>query len=524
MSNRSSTSPRPQSPSQSLPINHQSSASLPRHTVTAPSMIQVARPSLAPSSSFGFASSQYPSHVSHYIPPSPPYPTQTFSPPAVVHQSTPPPDIMRTFERGRGVKRRRSEDKSADEDERQASPSGSETDGNQDQPVLPAPKKRTRTLMTPDQLTALHRLLAMTRFPTTEQREQCGREIGLSARRVQTPPQNQRQKSKAQQQAASQAGSSRGHALASRSSGPYQVFSYDSLRYDPPVRPYTSPYPYPVQEYYHAHPVAPPPRRSSRLGHHRRDSSSLSYPAPPTSAPHDQLPRSYLPASYAMDEVEFSHSPVSRYEQRSPEPGGSHSPEVSTCAERDDTLPPLWPENSLEASHGEMDASSPSTSLRRGPSRPALLPTGLPPPQPLEPTPLWSHPHTNPRYMRPLPPASGLPSLLGGLSRGRARSDPPVGSFSSSSQAPSQSMGLGLGLTGIPPTQNTERLQDVAPSPERTSSDPIGLRPRRRTPSRSETALPAHEEMHPQPESPRPRTARGGATHSRRSSRDSVSR
>ncbi|KAG8793673.1 hypothetical protein FRC12_002011 [Ceratobasidium sp. 428] len=148
-------------------------------------MIQIARPTLAPSSSLGVLPSQYTSYSPQYIPNSLPYSTQTLSPPPIAHQSTPPPSIMRSFERGRGVKRTRSEDKSGDEEERQASLSGSESDGNLEQPVLPAPKKRTRTLMTPDQLTALHRLLSMTRFPTTEQREQCGREIGLSARRVQ---------------------------------------------------------------------------------------------------------------------------------------------------------------------------------------------------------------------------------------------------------------------------------------------------------------------------------------------------
>ncbi|KAG8741111.1 hypothetical protein FRC10_003292 [Ceratobasidium sp. 414] len=488
MSNRSSTSPRPQSPSNSLPPTSQPSPSAERSPAVTPSMIQVARPTLAPSSSLGVLPTEYTSYPSHYIPGSPPYPNQTLSPAPVSHQSTPPPSIMRTFERGRGVKRTREEDKSGDEDERQASMSGSETDGNPEQPVLPAPKKRTRTLMTPDQLTALHRLLSM----------------------------NQRQKSKAQQQAAAQAGSSRGHALAPRPSGPYQVISYDSSRYESPTRSYPAPYPYPYDELHHTHPTAPPHRRSSRLGYHRRGTSSLSYPPPPGSASHDQLSGGYPPTHYSMEEAEFVHTPIHRYEHRSSEPGGSRSPEVSRRAIRDDTLPPIWPENDPATRRASAsDALSPVASTRAGLSRPTLLPTGLPPPQPLEPAPLWSHPHTNPRYMRPLPPTSSLPSLLGGLNRGRARSDPPVRSLSSVSQdLPQPSVGLGLSLRGIRPSGDPgEAHEDTLSNPERTSD---------RTPPQAESTGAQHELAHPRAQSPRPQTARGGAPHSRRSSRDSL--
>ncbi|KAG8701720.1 hypothetical protein FRC08_003934 [Ceratobasidium sp. 394] len=518
MSNRSSTSPRPQSPSNSLPPT-QPSPSAERSPTATPPMIQIARPTLAPSSSLGALPTEYTSYPSRYIPNSPPYPSQTLSPSPTAHQSTPPPSVMRTFERGRGVKRARDDDKSGDEDERQASLSGSETDGSPEQPVLPAPKKRTRTLMTPDQLTALHRLLAMTRFPTTEQREQCGREIGLSARRVQVWFQNQRQKSKAQQQAAAQAGSSRGHALAPRSSGPYQVFSYDSLRYEPPAPPYTSPYPYAYDEPHHVPPAVPLPRRSSRLGYHRRGTSSLSYPPPPGSVSHDQLSRGYPSPHYSV-EGEYVHSPVTRYEHRSPEPGGSHSPEASRRPIRDDTLPPIWPENDLEIRRRPAsDVLTPVASSRPGSSRPTLLPTGLPPPQPLEPTPLWSHPHTNPRYMRPLPPASSLPSLLGSLNRGRARSDPPIRSLSSSSQG-LPSLGLGLSLTSIRPSENPEEAgEDVSSSQERTTSV---RQTRHRTPSQSESTPLFHELTYSRVESPRPQTARGGSPRSRRSSRGSL--
>lgn len=74
----------------------------------------------------------------------------------------------------------------------------------QDKPAPPPKKKRTRTLTTPQQAAVLHALLAQvrivvstltrdpdldavlqSRFPTTQMREEVGRSIGLSARKVQ---------------------------------------------------------------------------------------------------------------------------------------------------------------------------------------------------------------------------------------------------------------------------------------------------------------------------------------------------
>ncbi|KIK97814.1 hypothetical protein PAXRUDRAFT_24474 [Paxillus rubicundulus Ve08.2h10] len=65
-------------------------------------------------------------------------------------------------------------------------------------PLVTAPqkKKRTRTLTTPHQSAVLHALLAKSRFPTTAMREEVGRQIGLSARKVQIWFQNQRQKAR----------------------------------------------------------------------------------------------------------------------------------------------------------------------------------------------------------------------------------------------------------------------------------------------------------------------------------------
>ncbi|KAH9961817.1 hypothetical protein BC827DRAFT_261624 [Russula dissimulans] len=63
-------------------------------------------------------------------------------------------------------------------------------------PPQPTKKKRTRTLTTPQQSAVLHALLAQSRFPTTAMREEVGRSIGLSARKVQVWFQNQRQKAR----------------------------------------------------------------------------------------------------------------------------------------------------------------------------------------------------------------------------------------------------------------------------------------------------------------------------------------
>jgi hypothetical protein len=63
-------------------------------------------------------------------------------------------------------------------------------------PAPPPKKKRTRTLTTPHQSAVLHALLAQSRFPSTAVREEVGRSIGLSARKVQIWFQNQRQKAR----------------------------------------------------------------------------------------------------------------------------------------------------------------------------------------------------------------------------------------------------------------------------------------------------------------------------------------
>ena len=134
MSNRSSNSTRSHSPSSPLPSSSSAPQSSMLHVLSAP----ILRP----------PSAHYTPHLTH---------TPRASPPSTSH-FIPPPEPMRAPESSRGTKRARSEDR---EEERQGSFSESDSSEDAEQPVLPAPKKRTRTLMTPDQLTALHRLLSM---------------------------------------------------------------------------------------------------------------------------------------------------------------------------------------------------------------------------------------------------------------------------------------------------------------------------------------------------------------------------
>ncbi|KAF8230841.1 homeobox-domain-containing protein [Tricholoma matsutake] len=98
--------------------------------------------------------------------------------------------------------RRQSSTSPSDDSQDEMADTGTDTSRNQQSeapqpPAKPQPKKkRTRTLTTPHQSAVLHALLAQSRFPTTAMREEVGRSIGLSARKVQIWFQNQRQKAR----------------------------------------------------------------------------------------------------------------------------------------------------------------------------------------------------------------------------------------------------------------------------------------------------------------------------------------
>ncbi|KAG6908535.1 hypothetical protein DXG01_004306 [Tephrocybe rancida] len=91
-------------------------------------------------------------------------------------------------------------------------------EGQKPEPQFSSPppkKKRTRTLTTPHQAAVLHALLAKSRFPNTAMREEVGRSIGLSARKVQ----NQRQKAR-RPRSQSDASQKQSHQFGAFSSGP----------------------------------------------------------------------------------------------------------------------------------------------------------------------------------------------------------------------------------------------------------------------------------------------------------------
>ncbi|KDQ51793.1 hypothetical protein JAAARDRAFT_499496 [Jaapia argillacea MUCL 33604] len=155
-------------------------------------------------------------------PPSPPLQSTSQS---TLPENLPSPSIGRRATRTRPLeggspsprrskRMRRNEAEESPEEIREESSSGSSSQGDmadtemegghgeQAEPSTsttraPVPKKkRTRTLTTPHQAAVLHALLAQSRFPTTAMREDVGRQIGLSARKVQIWFQNQRQKAK----------------------------------------------------------------------------------------------------------------------------------------------------------------------------------------------------------------------------------------------------------------------------------------------------------------------------------------
>ncbi|GAA5897639.1 uncharacterized protein JCM6883_006764 [Sporobolomyces salmoneus] len=141
-------------------------------------------------------------------------------------------------------------------------------------------KKRSRTLTTPAQTAVLNALLAKTRFPSTETREEVGAQIGMSARRVQIWFQNRRQSQKRLRDREAQD--------ANMSSMPTNASNHSlPLGHGIPVHPH---YPYgpPTSDPYAAHrypiPGQVPPHLQQQQQPQQRFSSA-SNPGPfPTSA------------------------------------------------------------------------------------------------------------------------------------------------------------------------------------------------------------------------------------------------
>ncbi|GAA5903228.1 hypothetical protein JCM5296_001212 [Sporobolomyces johnsonii] len=141
-------------------------------------------------------------------------------------------------------------------------------------------KKRSRTLTTPAQTAVLNALLAKTRFPSTETREQVGAQIGMSARRVQIWFQNRRQSQKrqrdreAQEAAAASAASTHSLPLAHGHGVPV----HPHYPYGPPtIDPYAAHrYPYHSQSH---------PHLSAQYSAHALTQSPLPFTTPVGAAP-----------------------------------------------------------------------------------------------------------------------------------------------------------------------------------------------------------------------------------------------
>ncbi|GAA6003454.1 uncharacterized protein JCM10292_001598 [Rhodotorula paludigena] len=229
-------------------------------------------------------------------------------------------------------------------------------DGSGEEPA----KKRSRTLTTPAQTAVLNALLAKTRFPSTETREEVGKQIGMSARRVQIWFQNRRQSQKRQRdreaqeqaaaQAAAQAAMAAGHALPYPSHGHIQAYADPAFgpttAYYPPYQPkqpadgFTSSRP---ELHRHVSGESLASRHSFALNHSRAGRDGLPQPPsdaryahpygnggfayPPQAAHHSNaypqhLQQSHgvapIPSKLYFPHVQRSHAPPSRVQAQMP--------------------------------------------------------------------------------------------------------------------------------------------------------------------------------------------------------------
>ncbi|GAA5913425.1 hypothetical protein JCM6882_001958 [Rhodosporidiobolus microsporus] len=122
-------------------------------------------------------------------------------------------------------------------------------------------KKRSRTLTTPAQTAVLNALLAKTRFPSTETREEVGKQIGMSARRVQIWFQNRRQSQKRQRDREAQeaaAAAAAGHVLSHHHLA-QQHHQHQQPVYQHPYAPHAHIDPYSSQGAHFYPPLQPKP-------------------------------------------------------------------------------------------------------------------------------------------------------------------------------------------------------------------------------------------------------------------------
>ncbi|KAF9074097.1 hypothetical protein BDP27DRAFT_1317304 [Rhodocollybia butyracea] len=283
-------------------------------------------------------------------------------------------------------------------------------------PSEPPKKKRTRTLTTPHQSAVLHALLAQSRFPTTAMREEVGRAIGLSARKVQIWFQNQRQKARRPRTSNENPMTRPPQFGPFPSRGETEILDLYPMTQQGSETHASQPHP----SYSPTHPYIPsaytsPPGLPSGLlgpgvpGH--RGTPRRPQETPPVSpsvgfAPSHRMRREFL---------RRSPSPPGMYNIEHPRPGPTHTP-ASTATYRDAsrTLPPLvFPLQthrgtsavlpSLRSAPANMPPPPPSPFQPRSP-RFAYSPppstaesaggssTAIPPPFTLEPQPQWDDP------------------------------------------------------------------------------------------------------------------------------------
>ncbi|KAF5375986.1 hypothetical protein D9757_008827 [Collybiopsis confluens] len=283
-------------------------------------------------------------------------------------------------------------------------------------PSEPPKKKRTRTLTTPHQSAVLHALLAKSRFPTTAMREEVGRAIGLSARKVQIWFQNQRQKARRPRTNDEMPTTQPPQYGPFPSGGDTEILNLyprsqqDGIvpteYYDSRAHPSHSPTTYLPPPAY----TAPPSLPSSLLGpgvpgvgrsRERQGSLSPVSPTLDTTASRSHFTRRDLPHR--------SPSPPWRYDHEQLRPSIAYT-SSSNIPYRDAsrTLPPLMfpPQTraedaaalpSLRSAPASASASAPPLALafaRSPASEPVagVTPASLPPPFTLEPQPQWNDP------------------------------------------------------------------------------------------------------------------------------------
>ncbi|KAF8324709.1 uncharacterized protein EI90DRAFT_3019461 [Cantharellus anzutake] len=147
---------------------------------------------------------------------------------------------------------------------------GSAKDGQSVLNLSQGPRpRRTRTLMTSQQLTILHALLAQTRFPTTAQREEAARQTVLTPRKVQVWFQNEALK-RAQNMYATAPlqgddGPSSPMQYAQEVHAPHSVDSRSGIQmaHAPGISLHQRPHQYSSQSRYHAAPSGPPDTRGA---------------------------------------------------------------------------------------------------------------------------------------------------------------------------------------------------------------------------------------------------------------------